>query len=72
MGSTDFLFASPSFLTGMARIFDLAATLERWSYNRSRTGQEADGWAIANDWAVVGQDLKAAIDEFRAELESTK
>lgn len=70
MGRTDFLFASLSFLTGMARSLDLAATIEQVSYNISRTPQEADAWAIANDWAVVGQDLKAAIAQLRAELEA--
>ena len=54
----------------MARTLDLAATLERWSYNSSRTPQEADAWAIANDWGVVGQDLQAAIAALRAELEA--
>jgi hypothetical protein len=68
MGSTDFLFASLSYLTGMARSLDLWATLEHWNYDTSRTPEEADAWAVANDWAVVGQDLKAAIDELRAEL----
>jgi len=58
---TDFLFASPSFLTGAGRVLDLGASLERSSYNMSLTPEAADRWAIANDWLVVGQDLNRAM-----------
>lgn len=68
MGRTDFLFAKPSFLTGAGRTIDLAALLEQYSYNISATPQEADAWATANDWAVVGQDLKRAIDEAKPKV----
>lgn len=61
MGRTDFLFAKPSFLTGAGRTFDLGAWLEQYSYNYSPTPAEADAWATANDWAVVGQDMQKAI-----------
>lgn len=61
MGRTDFLFATPSFLTGAGRSIDIAAWLEHASYNLSDTLAEADAWATANDWAVVGQDLQRAI-----------
>lgn len=60
-GRTDFLFARQSFLTGFGRVIDLGAVLERYSYNISATPAEADAWATANDWAVVGQDLKRAM-----------
>jgi hypothetical protein len=61
LGRTDFLFATPSFLTGAGRSIDIAAWLEHLSYNISSTPAEADAWATANDWAVVGQDLQRAI-----------
>lgn len=70
VGRTDFLFASPSFWTGAARTLDLWATLERYSYNISRTPADADAWAVENDWRVVGQDLKATLDALRAELKA--
>lgn len=54
-------FASPSFLTGMARVLDLGATLELYSYNVSPTPEEADARAIGTDWEVVGSDLAEAI-----------
>ncbi len=65
MGRTDFLFATPTFLTGAGRTIDLGAWLERYSYNFSRTPAEADAWATVNDWAVVGHDLEKAIEKNR-------
>lgn len=67
MGRTDFLFAKPGFLTGAGRTLDLAAVLEQYSYNFSATPREADAWATANDWAVVGQDLRRAIEPTKVE-----
>jgi hypothetical protein len=61
MGRTDFLFATPSFLTGAGRSIDLGAWLEQSAYNYSRTPAEADARAIASDWAVVGKDLSRAM-----------
>lgn len=68
MGRTDFLFAKPSFLTGLGRTIDLGAVLERSSYNISTTSPEADSWAIANDWLVVGQDLRSAIEKGKQQI----
>ena len=64
---TDFLFASPSFLTGAGRVLDLGASLEHYSYNISLTPEEADSWALANDWRVVGQDLAKAMQTHESE-----
>jgi len=60
---SDFLFANPTFLTGAGRVIDLGASLERYSYNLSRTPGEADTRAIVQDWAAVGGDLSRAIEE---------
>ena len=60
---SDFLFASPSFLSGFARTLDMGATLNRYSYNFSATPVEADLRAIAHDWAAVGKDLHKAMVE---------
>jgi hypothetical protein len=51
----------PSFLSGASRTLDLGATFDDSAYNVSKTTEEADTWALANDWAVVGQDLRAAL-----------
>jgi hypothetical protein len=57
---SDFLFAQPSFLSGMARALDLSGTFD--AYNRSRNGGEADLRAIWSDWLTVGQDMSEAIN----------
>ena len=55
---SDFLFAQPSVLYGLARLFDLGGTFD--VYNESPTPGAADAWALLNDWCHVGQDLSAA------------
>lgn len=59
---SDFLFAQPSYLSGVARIFDFGGALNE--YNDLPTGEEADALALALDWAVVGDDIRAAMDAF--------
>jgi len=61
MGRTDFLFARPTFLEGAARTLDLFGTLQE--YNLSRSGAEADAWALFEDFAAVGGDIKWAMDQ---------
>lgn len=63
--TSDFLYASPSFLEGIARIMDFANALNE--YNSSLTPQEADAAAIRMDWEMVGQDFRSAVAEFETE-----
>jgi hypothetical protein len=56
--STDFLFTTPTFITGGATIFNIAGNF--YDYNRSASGEEADCMAIKNDFNIVGNDLKQA------------
>jgi hypothetical protein len=56
---TNFLFADPSFLSGLGSVLDLGGTLVE--FNQSRSGQEADARALASDWAVAGKDVRAAM-----------
>jgi hypothetical protein len=55
---SDFLFAQPSFASGVARVLDLWGQFDE--YNTSATGEEADTKAIACDWMVVGDDFLKA------------
>jgi hypothetical protein len=64
MGS-DFLFAMPSLLSGLARTIDLGSTFD--SYNVSRTPEEADRRALVADWKSTGQDLEKAMRTHEAE-----
>ena len=56
---SDFLYARPSFLSGWARVIDVAASFD--SYNESRTPQLADSVALYLDWRAVGEELLAAL-----------
>ena len=64
---TDFLYARPSFVEGVARLFDLRGTLNE--YNGSPTTTFADGYAIGMDWYVVGRDIEEAISKYTATRE---
>ena len=63
---TDFLYARPNFLGGMASAMDLGGTLVS-EYNRSRTPNSADLQALKSDWAIVGMDLDDALRRFSEE-----
>jgi hypothetical protein len=65
MHSTDFLVAKNSFLRGMARALDLGSTINKHSYNTSKTPEEADFRAISNDWNMVGRDIEKAYNELK-------
>jgi hypothetical protein len=58
---TDSLFARPSFVSGAARVLDMGGTFDE--YNSSETSDEADARALWGDWAVVGEDMRIAIEE---------
>ena len=60
MGNSDFLFARPSILEGVARILDLGATMQE--YNQSGSPAEADARAIYSDFKAVGNDISTAVD----------
>ena len=65
-----FVYAKPSFLEGMARLFDIGGTLDTYYYYLPDDNpQDADARAIASDWQAVGRDIAFAIDEFSASQE---
>lgn len=59
-----FLFARPSFLEGAARLVDFGNVLN--TYNAMPTPAEADGAALAFDFAVVRDELKRALEKLTA------
>jgi len=65
---------SDHYFSGMARVLDLGATLSTNSkiMLEVQAGitdpMKADAEAIHSDWAVVGSDIRAAINQF-ADLE---
>ena len=58
---SDFLYARPSFLEGMARIADMGGTLNE--YNAS---DNPDTVALTMDWLAVGRAMRQAIGDFEA------
>ncbi len=59
---SDYLFAQPSFLSGVGRIFDFGGALNE--YNGFATPEEADAMALCSDWEAVGQDISNAMQAF--------
>jgi hypothetical protein len=55
---TDFLCASSSFLMGVGSVLAIQGHL--YNYNAS---EEPDGIAIAQDWKMVGQDIRSALNK---------
>ena len=63
MGSSDFLFAVPGFLRGMAATLDMGATMS--VFNSSTSPEKADSRAMLADWSAVGQDIEEALREYQ-------
>lgn len=68
--STFYLFAKPSFTSGIARVMDLGGTLQ--IYNESETAEKADFTAIENDWKITGNDIKTAINKYERQTRDRK
>jgi hypothetical protein len=67
---SDFLFARPSIIEGIARIIDISGSLQ--VYNECLTANKADSLAIYNDFKAVGMDIRNAAAEFEKEVAVTK
>ncbi len=65
MNRSFFLFARPSFLSGVAHLLDFAGTLK--TYNESLSGDLADKRAFSEDWKAIGEDLRSALLKYRTE-----
>lgn len=63
---SDFLFAQPSFWSGMARLLDVFGLFD--SYNESSGPEEADAIAMYVDWRITGEDICRAANTFESEL----
>jgi len=63
--TTDYLFPSSDFITGLASVFNLPGNF--YDFNTSQSAHEADNKALQNDWMMVGQDILDARDKFEEE-----
>lgn len=59
--NTDFLFSTPTYLSGASNIFNIGGNF--YDYNVSKSEAEADCKAIRNDFNMIGNDLDYAISE---------
>ena len=59
---TDFLFAKSTLVSGIGSVIDLGGTMAM--FNESSSPEEADYLALANDWAMVGNDIRTAMTQF--------
>lgn len=66
--SSYFLFSSPSFWGGMARVLDLGSTLKEFNYSSSPT--RADYLALKSDWSAVGSDVWTALSRHQKASEN--
>ena len=64
---TDFLFSTPSFLTGAGSIFNIRGNYFR--FKLSRSSELADMRAMQSDWCMVGKDLRKAFEEYQKQSE---
>jgi hypothetical protein len=60
---SDFLFAQPSWLSGVARLLDLSGQLD--GYNVTPSPEQADARATYADWKSTGESLQSAFDAER-------
>lgn len=63
--NSDVLFARPSIIEGMARLFDFGNTLNE--YNPSPSEDMADETALRLDWATVGMNMRTAMSKIQEE-----
>lgn len=57
------LYARPSFVEGIGRLWDWAGSYNM--YNFAPDEVTADRWALGSDWRQVGQDLRAAVASYK-------
>ncbi len=62
------LYAKPSFLSGVASLFDFWGLFD--AYNTSPDPETADARAISSDWRAVGYDIRIAIERYEEEEHS--
>ncbi len=68
-----FNHAQPSFIEGMARIFDFAGALNTYDVPKTEASKRrADVIALRRDWIAVGNHIRNAIGQFEATKARTR
>ncbi|MCY4537232.1 MAG: hypothetical protein OXE52_03280 [Chloroflexi bacterium] len=63
------LFPTPTFWTGIGSLIDVCGLLNMANY--AETDEQADADALRSDWLAVGDDIAAAIGQYRESLVRT-
>jgi len=63
-------FKRPTFLIGFASVLDLGGAL--FLYRLPQSPFEADAKAMANDWVMVGSDIRNATEKFERETNQNR
>lgn len=66
----DFLVATPTWLSGSARLLDLAGHFDE--YNDSQSIEAADAKALFCDWRLIGDAILDAMNGFRREPQTPR
>lgn len=66
----DFLVATPTWLSGSARLLDLAGDFDE--YNDSQSIEAADAKALFCDWRLIGDAILDAMNGFRREPQTPR
>ena len=59
---TNYLFADPNFILGVAKVIDLSGSLNE--YNYAITPEMGDNFATMSDWLSVGGDIISAVENY--------
>jgi len=68
--NSDFLFAQPSFRSGIARTLDLWGLYDE--FNVSPTPEIADARAVRSDWVATGAEIYRALRIVRQEARNKR
>ena len=66
MGYSDYLFAQPGFMEGLARMMDVTGVLNQ--YNQMSTPEQADALATWSDWMAVGAEISSAASQMNSQV----
>lgn len=69
MSFDDYIFVTPGFMRGAARVLDAGGVLSKGDFLFSDSPAEADERALRSDWRVVNRDLNRALESTAANPE---
>lgn len=59
--NSNFLFPKTDFVIGSGSVINVCGSY--FKFNETKSPQEADRLALENDWGMVGEDLRTALEK---------